>query len=115
MIKHILATAVVAAFCSFSVKAQSDANALAENTATVASGDHGCLMKTDDAAMKTLGLSAEQMTKVKALQAKCKAEGDKDAKLQEAHEKELQAALTPEQYKNWQKWCAETRTDDMKK
>lgn len=115
MIKHILATAAVAAFCSFGAQAQSDAQPLADNTIAATGGDHGCLMRTDEAAMKTLGLSADQITKVKDLQAKCKAEGDKDAKAKDAHEKELQAVLTPDQYKSWQKWCADDHKDDMKK
>lgn len=59
---------------------------------------------------KTLGLSPDQITKVKDLQARCSAsknDTEKDAASRAEHEKELASILTSEQYANWQKWCKE--------
>lgn len=61
----------------------------------------------------TLGLSTEQMAKVKEIQAACQkdheAVGTKSTGHVGKHEAELKAVLTPEQFTNWSKWCSEQR------
>lgn len=81
------------------------------------SADHMCMMDTDAAAWTSLGLSAEQLTKVQAAQTACKSEcaamkdgastQDKAAHQaqMERHTATIKATLDKEQYMKWQKWC----------
>lgn len=81
-------------------------------------GKHDCLMATD-AEFKSLGVSEDQLSKVKDIQARCskecaaamKEKGSLDHAAMDKHEKELQAALTPEQYTKWQHWCSTKKVD----
>lgn len=85
---------------------------------------HSCIM-ADASTWADLGLTAEQVTKVKTIQASCQKEHDAakaaGTKYAEAskHEGELKAVLTPEQYTKWSQWCdanqASKPTDGMKK
>jgi len=73
---------------------------------------HECLMAGDET-WTALGLTAEQVTKVKAVQTSCKK--DKMAAKDDAtamasmtkHETELKGILTPDQYTKYNAWCAE--------
>ncbi len=68
----------------------------------------------------TLGLTAEQVAKVKDVQTACKK--DKMAAKDDAmamasmgkHETELKAILTPDQYTKYTAWCAEQHGDKPK-
>lgn len=85
---------------------------------------HACIM-ADATTWADLGLSAEQVTKVKNIQATCQKEHDAakaaGTKYTEAskHEGELKAVLTPDQYTKWSQWCdanqAAKPTEGMKK
>ena len=80
---------------------------------------HECLMAGDDT-WTTLGLTAEQVAKVKDVQTACKK--DKMAAKDDAmamasmgkHETELKAILTPDQYTKYTAWCAEQHGDKPK-
>jgi len=80
---------------------------------------HECLMAGDET-WTTLGLTADQVSKVKVVQTSCKK--DKMAAKDDAtamrsmtkHETELKAILTPDQYTNYTAWCAEQHGDKMK-
>ncbi|MFZ1687454.1 MAG: hypothetical protein WAU70_08540 [Flavobacteriales bacterium] len=94
--------------------AQSTTVAKAATPATAAS-THQCLATTDDAAWTSLGVKPDQLTRVHAIQADCKKacgaltaeeKAAKEADVVAKHEADLKAVLTPEQYVNWQKWCA---------
>ncbi|MCB0765302.1 MAG: hypothetical protein R2815_05295 [Flavobacteriales bacterium] len=85
---------------------------------------HECIMAGADT-WTSLGLSAEQVAKVKDIQATCKKEAEAmkaDATRMEGksmdhaskHEAELKAVLTPEQYTKWTKWCEEKHGSKMK-
>lgn len=76
-----------------------------------------CLMSTD-ADWKALGLTADQMTKVKAIQDEhkksCAAMKDESgmkhddaskAAMVDAHEARIKEVLTPAQYDSWKKQC----------
>lgn len=85
---------------------------------------HTCIM-ADASTWADLGLTADQVTKVKDIQATCKKEHDAakaaGTKYTEAskHEGELKAVLTPDQYAKWSQWCdanqASKPVDGMKK
>lgn len=81
-----------------------------------------CLMSTD-ADWKALGLTADQMTKVKAIQAEHKkscAAMKEDATMKhdeagkaamaDAHEARIKEVLTPTQYDSWKKQCTAMAT-----
>lgn len=63
-----------------------------------------CIM-APEATWQSLGLTADQMTKVKDLQQQCSAVKDKPEADMTEHEKELATILTPEQHASYQKWC----------
>lgn len=81
-----------------------------------ATSPKNCLTSTTDKDWSSLGLSAEQSTKVKDLQGEWrKAESAKtvDAKtatksspMMDSYEAKVKEVLTPEQYENWVKWCS---------
>ncbi len=64
--------------------------------------------------LKSLGLTTDQLTKVKDIQARCskecahsmKEKGAMDHASMDKHQQELQSALTPDQYTKWQEWCS---------
>jgi hypothetical protein len=77
-----------------------------------------CILATDETVWISMGLSAEQIEKVKSIQTQCKTDcvgplegGERDPELSGAalkhHEEELQKVLTEEQYSKWTKWCNE--------
>lgn len=80
-----------------------------------AGGDkHACVMAGADT-WTSLGLNADQIAKVKDIQASCKKDHDankadmtKSSASVSKHEEQLKAVLTPEQYTKWAQWCAET-------
>ena len=116
--KTTILTLGFALLCAISANAQSTPSSTAP-TKDPAKGDrHACIMAGADT-WTTLGLSADQVTKVKEIQASCKADygmaKEKDAQNTSVakHEAELKAVLTPEQYTNWTKWCAERKTTSM--
>ncbi len=90
------------------------------------SADHMCMMDTDAAAWTSLGLSADQMTKVQAAQSACKSEcaamkdgasiEDKAAHQaqMERHTATIVSTLDKEQYMKWQKWCADRTVKSTK-
>lgn len=72
---------------------------------------HTCIM-ADAATLETFGLTDDQLTKVRSIQASCEkehkasaADAAKSAASVAKHEAELQTVLTPEQYTAWNKWC----------
>jgi Spy/CpxP family protein refolding chaperone len=84
----------------------------AKPTATAAHPAHNCMMATDKE-WTSLKLTADQTTKVKAIQETCMKEcgammktDPKMAQMMDKHEAEVKAVLTPEQYSNWMKWCS---------
>jgi hypothetical protein len=93
-------------------------------TAAVPGGDHDCIKATDEKAMTSLGFTADQMTKVKEIQAahkkECagmeKASGEAKTAVADKHEEQLKAALPNEQYNKWVAWCTErSGKSEMKK
>ncbi len=73
---------------------------------------HRCIMFGAEKWQK-LGLSDEQMSRVKEIQASCEADykaakeegGEAEASVAK-HEESLRSVLTPEQYTKWSEWCA---------
>ena len=92
------------------------------------SPEHSCLMETDLAAWKTLGLNDDQLTKVQVIQTTCKKECeaakasalDEKAAMEhtasmERHTAELKEVLTPEQHTKWVDWCSDrTKRSELK-
>ena len=85
--------------------------------------DNKDCLKTTDADWKTLGLTAEQMTKVQAIQAEhkkdCSAMKDEagmkhdeatKAAMADKHEERIKEVLTPAQNDAWMKWCTAQAT-----
>lgn len=75
-----------------------------------------CLSATD-ADRKSLGLNADQQTKVPAIQAECKKEcaakkdGDAStAMIADKHEMRIKEVLTPAQHEAWMNWCTAQAT-----
>ncbi|MBL7951490.1 MAG: hypothetical protein JNM62_07190 [Flavobacteriales bacterium] len=71
---------------------------------------HSCIM-ADAGVWTDLGLTSEQVAKVKEIQASClkehdaaKAAGTKYTAAAR-HETELKAVLSPEQFTKWSQWC----------
>lgn len=111
---------MAAALCAGTLSAQaqstptestsSSATATAQKPTPQARKD--CL-KTTDADWKALGLTAEQMTQVKAIQAEhekaCTSMKKDDtagaAAMVDQHEARIKEVLTPTQYDSWQKQC----------
>jgi len=105
--KTTILTVGFALFASLGAFAQNDA------TMPQSKGDkHSCIMAGADT-WTTLGLSTEQVAKVKDIQASCEkdhatATADGSAKASVAkHEDELKTVLTPDQYMKWSQWCDE--------
>lgn len=107
-----LITIALTLMCSFPATAQV---APIPNQKDVGSS---CILATDETVWISMGLSAEQIEKVKSIQTQCKTDcvgplegGEKDPELSGAalkhHEDELKKALTEEQYAKWTKWCNE--------
>lgn len=75
---------------------------------------HACIM-ADAGTWTDLGLSAEQLEKVKVIQTSCKKEYEAakaaGTKYTEAsrHEADLKTVLTPDQYTKWSQWCSADR------
>ena len=85
--------------------------------------DNKDCLKTSDAEWKALGLTAEQMTKVQAIQAEhkkdCAAMKDEagmkhdeatKAAMADKHEERIKEVLTPAQNDAWMKWCTAQAT-----
>ena len=113
MMKHVI---LAAALCAgtFSVQAQTPAADTKTSSATTQKptpAQHNC-MQASDKEWASLGLTAEQTTKVKAIQeehtrdcaGKAKDEASA-AKSMDKHEARIKEVLTPEQYDQWMKWC----------
>lgn len=89
-----------------------------------ATGSTGtCFVETEDQAWSAIGLSEDQLAKVKSMQTACKTDcaitpesKGMDAEISGAvlkrYEEQLHALLTPEQWAKWTKWCA-GRPDHM--
>jgi len=75
-----------------------------------------CLTSTTDKDWTSLGLNAEQSTKVKELQSEWRANESaktvnaktdaRSAPVMDSYEAKVKEVLTPEQYDNWVKWCS---------
>ncbi len=73
---------------------------------------HACIMVGADA-WTSLGLTNDQIAKVKEIQAACqkdydvsKADGSAATSVAR-HEEDLKTVLSPDQYKKWVQWCDE--------
>ena len=84
---------------------------------------HKDCLRTSDAEWKALGLSADQMTQVKAIQAEhekacaamkddagMKKEDPAKAQMADADEARIKEVLTPAQYDSWKKQCTAMAT-----
>lgn len=107
-------TILTLGFALFTLGAVAQETMSAPPPATVKGDKHACIMASADT-WTSLGLNADQIAKVKDIQASCKKEYDAskaDATKATAsvnkHEEQLKAVLTPEQYTKWSQWCAET-------
>ncbi|QQR86728.1 MAG: hypothetical protein IPJ76_00450 [Flavobacteriales bacterium] len=112
-----------AALVLMSIAATAQSTLVAENTATattaeaiVTDGHDDCLSRTTPEAMNSLGLTPEQMGKVRDIQASHKkectaAEATKSvetkAKITDKHEAQVKEVLTLDQYTKWLTWCAD--------
>ena len=116
-----------AALCigMFGAQAQTTPTKMAPSpkpAAAMAHPAHNCMMASDND-WASLKLSAEQTTKVKAIQAECMKEcgammktDPKMATMMDKHEARVKEVLTPEQYASWMKWCgAQANAAPMKK
>lgn len=83
-------------------------------TTTVAATEPGtddCVARTTPEAWTSLGLSAEQMSKVSAIQGDhkkaCAAMADKKAtsEMTDKHTAQIKEVLTTDQYTKWMDWC----------
>lgn len=114
-----------AAFTLMSAAATAQSTLVAENTTTppattveaiVVDGHNDCLARTTPEAMTSLGLTPEQMGKVRDIQAAHKKEcaahdasttAETKAKVADKHEAQVKEVLTSDQYTKWLTWCAE--------
>jgi hypothetical protein len=82
-----------------------------------------CFVETDVQTWQGLGLTDDQLAKVKSMQTACKTDcavtpetkgtdADISGAVLKRYNEQLQALLSPEQYAKWTKWCAD-RPDDM--
>jgi Spy/CpxP family protein refolding chaperone len=111
--KHVM---IAAAFCFGIMGAQAQTTpttdpAKATPAMQATHPAHNC-MGASEKDWASLNLTAEQTTKVKAIQAECQKECGammKDdpsmGKAMDKHEARIKAVLTPAQYDNWMKWC----------
>lgn len=99
------------------------AQAQTGKTAPMVPASHNCLSNTTDQNWKDLGLTAEQTTKVKAIQSesmktseKMKSDnmGTKTSPMMDKYESQVKEVLKPEQYDKWVKECS-TRASVGKK
>ena len=108
-------TAGFALFSSFGVQAQNDATMPIQGK-----GDkHACIMAGADA-WTSLGLTNDQIAKVKEIQAVCqkdydvsKADGSAATSVAK-HEEDLKTVLSPDQYNKWVQWCDEQQASKGK-
>lgn len=120
--KYLMMTAALCAGV-LSAQAQSTPTDSKGSTATTATQKpvtqaHKDCLKTTEAEWKALGLTVEQMTEVKAVQAeheKACAGMKKDdaagaAAMVDQHEARIKELLTPTQYDSWQKQCTAMAT-----
>lgn len=114
--KHMkyLITAVALCLGLSNVQAQTtpEPSPATKPAAAPAHAAHNCMTATDKD-WTSLGLTAEQTTKVQSIQAECmKACGammksdPKMGKMMDKHEADVKAVLTTGQYDSWMKWCA---------
>ncbi|MBP7513124.1 MAG: hypothetical protein KA791_01165 [Flavobacteriales bacterium] len=105
--------------CAIATNAQSTpATTPAEAPQKPVVGKHDCLMASD-AEYGSLGVSGDQLAKVKDIQDRCskecaaamKEKGSLDHAAMDKHEMELQAILTAEQYTKWEQWCSSKKLD----
>ncbi|MEO8589143.1 MAG: hypothetical protein ABI432_07240 [Flavobacteriales bacterium] len=109
--RHVL---IAAALCIGTLGAQAQTGTTPATPSSVPANhpSHNCMTATDKD-WASLGLSAEQATKVKAIQVDhekaCAGKMSDDptvTKRMDEHEAQVKAVLTPAQYDNWMKWCA---------
>ena len=87
-----------------------------DKAATMEVPHEKCLLSADKENLAALGLNAEQMEKVLALQTECREkhatkEKGMDAKAKASTGERLQAILTPQQVQHWNTWCAKDKAD----
>ena len=87
---------------------------------------HNCVASTTDKDWASLGLTADQTSKLKSIQSECmksssKMQADhmesKESPMMNKYEDEVKKVLTPAQYEKWVKQCstrAEKPTEDKK-
>ena len=90
------------------------AQAQTDNKMDTTSPAHNCVASTTDKDWASLGLSADQTTKVKSIQTESMKANDKmkadhmetkESPMMDKYEGEVKSVLTPEQYDKWVKWC----------
>ena len=114
-----------AALVLMSAAATAQSTLVAENTtaqpsntmeAIVVGGNDDCLSRTTPEAMTSLGLTPEQMGKVRDIQAAHKKEcaahdatttAEAKTKVSDKYKAQVKEVLTPDQYTKWLTWCAE--------
>ena len=91
------------------------AQAQTGKTAPMASNTTNCIATTTDKDWASLGLTAEQTTKVKEIQGECRKASDKmkadnmdskESPMLNKYEEEVKKVLTPAQYEKWVKECS---------
>ena len=104
-----LMTAAALCFGLMSAQAQT------AKTATGTPAAHNCVISTTDKQWADLGLTAEQTTKVKAIQSDCMEASDKmkadnmdtkESPIMNKYEEDVKEVLTPAQYEKWVKECS---------
>jgi len=109
---------IAAALCAgmMSAQAQTTPTDHSKTLTATQEGKKDC-MKTTEAEWKSLGLSADQITRVKAIQDEhtkaCAGMKKDDARadaMVDKHEESLKEVLTPLQFENWQKQCTAMAT-----
>ncbi|MBP6312039.1 MAG: hypothetical protein KA408_07215 [Flavobacteriales bacterium] len=114
--KTTIITVCLAICTAFTAQAQETKGKM--DHSTMQNEKHKCMMAGDET-WKTLGLTSDQMTKVKEIQKSCNADhmdakaDDKAMASVDKHEEELKGVLTPEQYANYTKWCSEQHGKKM--
>lgn len=115
--RTLLLTTAAVLFSAMTATAQS--NLVADNVATSttnasATGGDDCMVRTTSDAWSSLGLSADQLTKVQDIQATHRKEcvaAKKDKSMSDKagmckHDAQIKEVLTADQYTKWQAWCA---------
>lgn len=104
---------IAAALCAGMLSAQAQTTPTDHTNALNATQeDKKDCLKTTEAEWKTLGLTADQITRVKAIQDEhkkaCAGMKKDDARVEamvDKHEESLKEVLTPVQFENWKKQC----------